>query len=180
MCTAATYRTKDFYFGRTLDYEISYGDQIVVTPRNYAFPLRNGGELKSHYAMIGMACVMQDYPLYYDAANEKGLCIAGLNFVGNAYYGKPVEGKDNLAQFELIPWLLGSCASVKEVRQLLPRLRAVRPTGSPSRAPWWAPSTPPLRPTSPHLSRWATRSWPAPPSHSCSPSPCTSSCKSSL
>ena len=125
MCTAATYQTKDFYFGRTLDYEISYGDQIVVTPRNYAFPLRNGGELKSHYAMIGMACVMQDYPLYYDAANEKGLCIAGLNFVGNAYYGKPVEGKDNLAQFELIPWLLGSCASVKEVRQLLPRLNLI-------------------------------------------------------
>ena len=35
MCTAATYKTKDFYFGRTLDYEFSYGDEIVVTPRNY-------------------------------------------------------------------------------------------------------------------------------------------------
>lgn len=35
MCTAATYKTKDFYFGRTLDYEISYGDQVVITPRNY-------------------------------------------------------------------------------------------------------------------------------------------------
>ena len=23
MCTAATYKTKDFYFGRTLDYEFS-------------------------------------------------------------------------------------------------------------------------------------------------------------
>lgn len=30
MCTAATYKTKDFYFGRTLDYEFSYGDQIVI------------------------------------------------------------------------------------------------------------------------------------------------------
>ena len=30
MCTAATYKTKDFYFGRTLDYECSYGDQIVI------------------------------------------------------------------------------------------------------------------------------------------------------
>ena len=37
MCTAATYQTKDFYFGRTLDYEFSYGDEIVVTPRR--FPL---------------------------------------------------------------------------------------------------------------------------------------------
>ena len=58
MCTAATYKTKDFYFGRTLDYEISYGDQVVITPRNYVFDLREGGQLKNHYAMIGMACIM--------------------------------------------------------------------------------------------------------------------------
>ena len=119
MCTAATYKTKDFYFGRTLDYEISYGDQVVVTPRNYVFDLRQGGHLRSHYAMIGMACVMQDYPLYYDAVNEKGLGIAGLNFVGNAHYKRPVEGKDNITQFELIPWILGKCATVKEARRLL-------------------------------------------------------------
>lgn len=125
MCTAATYKTKDFYFGRTLDYEISYGDQVVITPRNYPFDLRNGGQIKAHYAMIGMACVMQDYPLYYDAVNEKGLGIAGLNFVGNAHYNKPVEGKDNIAQFELIPWLLGSCASVREARQTLERLNLI-------------------------------------------------------
>lgn len=119
MCTAATYKTKDFYFGRTLDYEISYGDQVVITPRNYPFRRRNGETLKNHYAMIGMACVMQDYPLYYDAVNEKGLGVAGLNFVGNAHYGKSMEGKNNLAQFELIPYLLGKCASVKEVRRAL-------------------------------------------------------------
>ena len=119
MCTAATYKTKDFYFGRTLDYEISYGDQVVITPRNYPFRLRNGETLKNRYAMIGMACVMQDYPLYYDAVNEKGLGVAGLNFVGNAHYGKSMEGRNNLAQFELIPYLLGKCASVKEVRRAL-------------------------------------------------------------
>ena len=76
MCTAATYKTKDFYFGRTLDYEMSYGDQVVVTPKNYPFVLRKMGRLDSHYAMIGMACVMDEYPLYYDAVNEKGLGIS--------------------------------------------------------------------------------------------------------
>ena len=91
MCTAATYKTEDFYFGRTLDYERSYGDKIVITPRGYTFALRHGGRIENHYAMIGMACVMQDYPLYYDAVNEMGLGIAGLNFVGNAHYGKPQE-----------------------------------------------------------------------------------------
>ncbi len=73
MCTAATYKTKDFYIGRTLDYEFSYGEEVVVTPRNYSFAFRFQGEMKSHYAMIGTAYVAGDYPLYYDAVNEKGL-----------------------------------------------------------------------------------------------------------
>ncbi len=119
MCTAATYKTKDFYFGRTLDYEFSYGDEITITPRNYEFNFRKVKKIENHYAMIGMAHVVGDYPLYYDAINEKGLGIAGLNFVGNAYYNECIEEKDNIAQFELIPWILGQCESVKEVRELL-------------------------------------------------------------
>lgn len=75
--------------------------------------------------MIGMACVMENYPLYYDAVNEKGLGIAGLNFVGNASYKKPVERKDNITQFELIPWILGKCATVKEARQLLKNMNLI-------------------------------------------------------
>lgn len=125
MCTAATYKTKDFYFGRTLDYEISYGEQIVITPRNYVFNLRNDSRISEHYAIIGMACVMDNYPLYYDAVNEKGLGIAGLNFVDNAYYSKPTDGKDNIAQFELIPSILGKCASVNEARKMLERINIV-------------------------------------------------------
>lgn len=117
MCTAATYKTKDFYFGRTLDYEFSYGDEITVTPRNYPYEFRYSGRPDKHYAIIGMAHVEGDYPLYYDAVNEKGLCIAGLNFVGNAHYGKPEQGKENVAQFEFISWLLSSCASVKEASE---------------------------------------------------------------
>ena len=86
MCTAATYKTADFYFGRTLDYEFSYGDEVAVLPRNYALAFRHMGTLKAHYAIIGMAYVVGDYPLYYDGINEKGLGMAGLNFVGNAMY----------------------------------------------------------------------------------------------
>ena len=116
MCTAATYKTKDFYFGRTLDYEVSYGDSVTITPRGYQFKFIEKGFLNTHYAMIGMACVMDDYPLYYDAVNEKGLAMAGLNFVGNAKYNDRVDGKDNICQFEFIPWILGQCSTVKEAR----------------------------------------------------------------
>ena len=140
MCTAATYLTKDFYFGRTLDYEFSYGDEVVVVPRHYPFHFLKQDDIESHYAMIGMACVMEDYPLFYDAVNEKGLCIAGLNFVGNACYFEPIEGKDNIAQFELVPWLLSQCASVTEVKKLLAKMNLLnvpfRPNLPPAQLHW--------------------------------------------
>ena len=133
MCTAATYKTNDFYMGRTLDYEFSYGDEITVTPRNYSFTLRHGGKLENHYAIIGMAHVAGNYPLYYDAINEKGLGIAGLNFVGNATY-KPVNpdsDKKQITQFELIPFILGTCASLKEAKEALKNMDLVDTPFSP-------------------------------------------------
>ena len=125
MCTAATYKTKDFYFGRTLDYEFSYGDEVTITPRNFEFKFREVDDIKSHYAIIGMAFVTEDYPLYYDAINEKGLAIAGLNFVGNAHYKEKQEGKDNVAQFELIPWILSQCSNVNEARNLIEKMNVL-------------------------------------------------------
>ncbi len=122
MCTAAVYKTRDFYFGRNLDLEYSYTETVTVTPRNYPFRFRSAGEMKTHYAMIGMAFVQDGYPLYYDATNEKGLSMAGLAFWNNAYYFPVTDGKDNIASFELIPWILGQCASVQEARPLLDRL----------------------------------------------------------
>ena len=114
MCTAATFQTKDFYFGRNLDLEYSYQEAVTVTPRNYPFHFRNGKELSPHYAMIGMATISAGYPLYYDATNEKGLSLAGLNFPDNAFYQAKYSDKDNIAPFELIPWILAQCSSVEE------------------------------------------------------------------
>lgn len=152
MCTAVTYKAESFYFGRTLDYERSFGEEVVIAPRGFDFGFdAAGGALSGAgsgggYAIIGMAHVARaddktaraadktaraaekqaekcaDYPLFYDALNEKGLCMAGLNFVGNAVYGRPQEGRDNLAQYELIPWILCQCASVAQARRLLERL----------------------------------------------------------
>ena len=122
MCTAATYKTKDFYFGRTLDYEYSYSEEVTVTPRNFPFHFRHMGTLEHHYAMIGMAHVVDDFPLYFDAVNEKGLAMAGLNFVGNADYKKTAENRENVASFEFIPWILAQCATVAQARQQIEKM----------------------------------------------------------
>ena len=100
MCTAAVYTTKSGYFGRTLDYEFSYGEEVADMPRRYALHFRHAGALTEHYAILGMAHMAGGYPLYYDAMNEKGLGMAGLNFVGNAAYTKPVPAGGS--------WLPGS------------------------------------------------------------------------
>ncbi|MCC6094844.1 MAG: choloylglycine hydrolase [Eubacterium sp.] len=122
MCTAATYTGKYHYFGRNLDLEYSYHESVTVTPRNKELVFRHLPSIPHHYAMIGMAYVVGDYPLYYDATNEKGLSMAGLNFPGNADYRTVEEGKDNVASFEFISWILGQCGTVAEARPLLDRI----------------------------------------------------------
>lgn len=122
MCTAVTYQTDDFYFGRTLDYESSYGEELVILPRKFQLHFLNMGTLENHYAILGTAHVAQGYPLFYDAVNEKGLCMAGLNFVGNAQYAKVMNGKDNLAQYEFIPWILSNCSCIAEAKELLAKI----------------------------------------------------------
>lgn len=125
MCTAIGYKTNDFYFGRTLDYDFSYAERITITPRNYKFTFRNGKFSEKHYAIIGMSYIVSDYPLYYDAVNEKGLGVAALNFPGNAFYVGKKEGKINVAPFELIPYILTECDSVKNARKLIENLNII-------------------------------------------------------
>ena len=128
MCTAATYRTDDFYMGRTLDYEFSYGEEITVMPRNFPLSFRHGGGTDRHYAIIGMAHVADGYPMYYDAVNEKGLGMAGLNFAASARYSEPEDGKQNVAQFEFIPWVLSQFASLGQARSAIEKINLVGTT----------------------------------------------------
>lgn len=125
MCTAISYQTKSHYFGRNLDLERGYGESVVITPRRYPLPLRHLPTLDDHYAMIGTAAVAGGYPLYFEATNEMGLSIAGLNFPDNAQYADVTGDYDNVAAFELIPYLLGKYASVNEVRRALGKVRVV-------------------------------------------------------
>lgn len=120
MCTSIAWRNGSFYFGRNLDLEVDFGQRVVIMPRRHRLNFRREKPMEQHYAMIGMATVMDGCALYAEAVNEKGLCIAGLNFPENAYY--PMEealSKAHVASFELPWWLLGQCATVQEAKALL-------------------------------------------------------------
>lgn len=125
MCTSITYSTKDHYFGRNLDLEISYHEVVTITPRNYPFKFRKVADIPAHYALIGMATVVDDYPLYYEATNEYGLSMAGLNFPGNAHFFEEMPGKTNISPFEFIPWILCQCQTILEAKSLLKKINLV-------------------------------------------------------
>lgn len=126
MCTSIAMKTGDFYFGRNMDLEYELNGSVVIAPRNFPFVFRRTSPLKHHFAMIGMAVMAQGVPLYAEAVNEKGLCMAGLNFPDNAYYS-PQEDPDkiNISPFELIHWILGKCGSIAEVRELIKQTHLV-------------------------------------------------------
>lgn len=125
MCTAISFKTKDHYFGRTLDLEYDYNESVTVTPRNFPFKFTNRKENKNHYAIIGIATVIDTYPLYYEATNEAGLSVAGLNFPNNAFYHPTDESKVNIAPFEFIPYILTECKTVEEAKKLLEKANIV-------------------------------------------------------
>ena len=117
MCTAVSYKNR--YFGRNLDYDISYGEGITLCPRNFPLPFKEQPILTNHYAIVGMATVIDDYPLFFDAINEKGLFMAGLLFPENAKYFSFNTSKINITPFEFIPYILGNFSSVSKAKATL-------------------------------------------------------------
>lgn len=128
MCTSLTLPTPHDtnLFGRTLDLDDRFGESVTLTPRRYPFSFADCYPHTHHYALLGMAAVVNGYPLYAEAMNEKGLCMAGLRFAKCAVYApRPEVGFLNLAPWELIPYLLGTCATVAEVHAALGDIRIV-------------------------------------------------------
>lgn len=125
MCTCISFKTKDSYFGRNLDLECRFGEKVVITPRNYKFKLRKEKSFKTKYAIIGMATIIDNYPLYAEATNEKGLSIAGLYFPDYAYYEEEKKTKINITPFELTPWILGNFENIEELKKVINNLNLI-------------------------------------------------------
>ncbi len=128
MCTAIF---DDGFFGRTLDLECSYGENVVITPRGYRFNYlyeKDNGE----NSIIGVAHIENGVPLYYDGMNEMGLCMAGLNFPKYVVYLPHCEGKINIASFELIPYILKSCDTVSDAISVLKNINITNDFFSPT------------------------------------------------
>lgn len=128
MCSGIRFSDNNghMYFGRNLDWSTGYGEKVVITPRNYKYNSAFLGELPMKSAVIGMAIIEENVPLYFDCANEAGLAIAGLNFPGYAEYEKTaVDGKTNVSAYEFPLWVAMNFSTVDEAEAALKNVAIV-------------------------------------------------------
>ena len=119
MCTAIA---RGNLAGRTLDYECSFGEKIVVLPKGYSFRLVHEGKIRSRHRIIGICHMADGVPLFYDGINDCGVGVFALNFPGYASYGKKKEESLNLASFEVISYILSLASSLEEALNMLTSL----------------------------------------------------------
>lgn len=122
MCTGMRFVDTDgrMFFGRNLDWTFDYGERVLVIPRGFEPASPFGATTRCKHALIGMGIVEEGQPLLFDAGNDAGLAVAGLNFPGYAAYEPaPVEGKANVAAWEFPLWVAANFATVDEVAEAL-------------------------------------------------------------
>lgn len=126
MCTAINLHGRRNLFGRTLDLECSYGETAVSVPRNFPLEFLHEGRVENHSAIMGIAAVKDGVPLFYDAINEWGLGVAGLNFPNRAVYLQEKRELHNVASFEFIGFILSQCKNLAEARTLLEKINITK------------------------------------------------------
>lgn len=128
MCTGLRFTDDqgNLYFGRNLDVGQDYGEGVIITPRNYPLPYKFLDNTTTKKAVIGMGLVVDGYPSYFDCYNEDGLGIAGLNFPHFAKFSDgPIDGKINLASYEIMLWVTQNFTHVSEVKEALKNVNLV-------------------------------------------------------
>ncbi len=128
MCTGIRLKSENnsFVYGRTLEFGTEVASNIIMIPRSYS--LQSSADVphalswKSKYAAVGAN--MLNIAHVVDGINEKGLAGGLFYFPGYAEYQK-VDANNQLpviAPWELLTLCLTTCATVAEVKELLPTI----------------------------------------------------------
>jgi len=131
MCTGVRLIAENgsVFYGRTLEFGQSLKSEINIIPRNYAFTgtapsgKSEGLQWISRYAVVGANALGIIGAI--DGVNEKGLAGGLFYFPGYAEFQEvsPEQAKNSIASWELLSWILTTCATVAEVRAALPSIK---------------------------------------------------------
>lgn len=124
MCTAMVLgsHSKEFFFGRTMDFSHDITPQFFTLPRFYTWinPL-NGIPITNSYQLIGLAQKEDGLLSFFDGVNEKGFAAAALYFAGYAKYRDFPKNslKEPISSLDFLHYILGKCSSIEDLPEVL-------------------------------------------------------------
>lgn len=123
MCTAMTLQAQsnELFFGRTMDFSHDIIPQLYIVPSSYIWNNNlNNNLIKDSYRFIGLVQALDEILGFFDGVNEKGFAAAVLYFAGYAKYNTTMHNDaKQIASIDFLHYILGRCASVKELSSLL-------------------------------------------------------------
>ncbi len=124
MCTAMTLQSqsKELFFGRNMDFSHDIIPQLYIVPSSYVWNNNlNNNQFTDSYRFIGLGQELDGILGFFDGVNEKGFAAAVLYFAGYAQYNTKSVHKTTqpIASIDFLHYILGKCASVKELPALL-------------------------------------------------------------
>ncbi|MDR3290829.1 MAG: choloylglycine hydrolase family protein [Methanobrevibacter sp.] len=128
MCTSIFTKTEDgkHFLARTMDFSFPLEGNPIFLPKNFVWSLSDGRGIVNKFAILGTGREINGNYLFTDGLNEKGLGVAELYLPGDALYDKEnVEGKNNLAPWEFLNWILGNFESIHELEEALKDVRLI-------------------------------------------------------
>lgn len=130
MCTAMTLqsRSKEVFFGRTMDFSHDIIPQFYITPSSNVWNNNlNQKQFQDSYQFIGLGQELDGTLGFFDGVNEKGFAAAALYFAGYAEYNTNSNYKSTepIASIDFLHYILGSCASVNDLPSLLREITIV-------------------------------------------------------
>ncbi|SCS63998.1 choloylglycine hydrolase family protein [Staphylococcus caeli] len=127
MCTGFSFssKNKQVLLGRTMDFVYQLEGFPAAQPRHYYWESRVDYKGKTRYGFIGSGCDMEGL-LFGDGVNEHGLGTSIQYFRGYASYAtEPREGYMNIAQSEVIIWVLGYNKNIDNVIKNAPTVNVI-------------------------------------------------------
>lgn len=130
MCTAITLKSQqgETFFGRNMDFSYEIEPHLYIVPRDYQWDnALYGGKIRNSYRFIGIGQKIGGLLAFFDGVNEMGFAAAALYFAGYAAYDAPPEPQspDQIASFDFLHYILGRCASVKDLTDVLKNMAII-------------------------------------------------------
>lgn len=130
MCTAFTLRSRqgETFFGRNMDFSYDIQPHLYIIPKNYEWENSlNMEKIHDVYSFIGIGQELDGDLGFFDGVNEMSFAAAALYFAGYAQYDTwQASGyREQIASIDFLHYILGRCADIGDLRQLLKNLSIV-------------------------------------------------------